>query len=237
MHLFFGLGSFLTPVFARPFLGNQGKVVTINIMEIILFKTSQDTLWTIDTLYGLLGGGLALNSLGYFVYYLVDLRKELREGSLKMEEGRKLDMVKEEETEASSAISLGARDRLLLVTLMTLFNFFFAGLEGTFKNLTPTFATASKLHLSRKQGADLSTIFFGTYTLNRWLHTNFRTEKFHQLQGVSDCGLNVHESKHGHVAFPWTLFHWLLPSSDPWRGKSACPSGSTSGGILWNFVD
>ena len=99
MHLFFGLGSFLAPVFARPFLGNQGKVITIIIMEIILFKPAQDTLWTIDTLYSLLGGGLALNSLGYFVYYLVDLRKELREGSLKMEEGRKLDMVKEEETE------------------------------------------------------------------------------------------------------------------------------------------
>ena len=147
------------------------------------FISSQDTLWTIDTLYGLLGGGLALNSLGYFVYYLVDLRKEVKEGSLKMEEGRKLDMVKEEVTEASSAISLGARDRLLLVTLMTLFNFFFAGLEGTFKNLTPTFATASKLHLSRKQGADLSTIFFGTYTLNRWLHTNFRTEKISSTSG------------------------------------------------------
>ena len=32
MHLFFGLGSFLTPVFARPFLGNQGKV---NIIVVI----------------------------------------------------------------------------------------------------------------------------------------------------------------------------------------------------------
>ena len=134
-------------------------------------KYDQDTLWTIDTLYGLLGTGLAVNSLGYFAYYLVDIRKEMKEGGTKVEEGRKLDIVKEETTETKS--SLGARDRLLLVTLMTLFNFFFAGLEGTFKNLTPTFATASKLHLSRKQGADLSTIFFGTYTLNRWLHTNF----------------------------------------------------------------
>ena len=123
-------------------------------------------MWTIDTLYGLLGLGLAVNSLGYFAYYVVDARKEMKEGGLKVEEGRKLDIVKEETNTKSN---LGARDRLLLVTLMTVFNFFFAGLEGTFKNLTPTFATASKLQLSRQQGADLSTIFFGTYTLNRSL--------------------------------------------------------------------
>ena len=122
-------------------------------------------MWTIDTLYGLLGMGLAVNSLGYFAYYLVDIRKQMKEGGLKVEEGRKLDIVKEEEANTNN--NLGARDRLLLVTLMTVFNFFFAGLEGTFKNLTPTFATSSKLHLSRQQGADLSTIFFGTYTLNR----------------------------------------------------------------------
>ena len=121
-------------------------------------------MWTIDTLYGLLGLGLAVNSLGYFAYYVVDAREEMKEGGLKVEEGRKLDIVKEETNTKSN---LGARDRLLLVTLMTVFNFFFAGLEGTFKNLTPTFATASKLQLSRQQGADLSTIFFGTYTLNR----------------------------------------------------------------------
>ena len=36
MHLFFGLGSFLTPVFARPFLGNQGKVK--NIIEYLNHK-------------------------------------------------------------------------------------------------------------------------------------------------------------------------------------------------------
>ena len=123
-------------------------------------------MWTIDTLYGLLGIGLAVNSLGYFAYYVVDTRKQMKEGGLKVEEGRKLDIVKEEEANNTNN-NLGARDRLLLVTLMTVFNFFFAGLEGTFKNLTPTFATSSKLHLSRQQGADLSTIFFGTYTLNR----------------------------------------------------------------------
>ena len=112
--------------------------------------------------------GLAINSLVYFVYYVVDTRKVMKEGGLKVEEGRRLDMVKEEkENEENTNCNLGARDRLLLVTLMTVFNFFFAGLEGTFKNLTPTFATSSKLHLSRQQGADLSTIFFGTYTLNR----------------------------------------------------------------------
>ena len=121
-------------------------------------------MWTIDSLYGLLGTALAINSLGYFAYYVVDTRKEMKEGGLKVEEGRTLNMVKEETNTCSN---LGARDRLLLVTLMTVFNFFFAGLEGTFKNLTPTFATSSKLQLSRQQGADLSTIFFGTYTLNR----------------------------------------------------------------------
>ena len=167
------LGPFSPLSSQDPFSATRARSSPSSLWRSFFLKPSQDTLWTIDTLYGLLGGGLALNSLGYFVYYVVDLRKEVKEGSLKMEEGKKLDMVKEEVTEASSAISLGARDRLLLVTLMTLFNFFFAGLEGTFKNLTPTFATASKLHLSRKQGADLSTIFFGTYTLNRWLHKNF----------------------------------------------------------------
>ena len=38
MHLFFGLGSFLTPVFAKPFLGNQGKVNTDTIITSTLIK-------------------------------------------------------------------------------------------------------------------------------------------------------------------------------------------------------
>ena len=56
---------------------------------------------------------------------------------------------------------------MLIVSLMTAFNFFFAGLEGTFKNLTPTFANSCNLQLSRQQGATLQSVFFGTYTLNR----------------------------------------------------------------------
>ena len=111
-----------------------------------------------------MGCGLAVNSLGYFYFYLADRR---REGGEKTEGQVRLATLREEGEVHTKCLNMTGTDRLLLVSLMTVFNFFFSGLEATFKNLSPTFAASCSLRLSRQDGAQLLAIFFGTYTLNR----------------------------------------------------------------------
>ena len=117
----------------------------------------------------MVGGALAINSLGFLFYFLLDVRREDGKEIAQLEgaKSRRLSVQKEEPNNISKPRQLSNFDRMLIVSLMTAFNFFFAGLEGTFKNLTPTFANSCNLQLSRQQGATLQSVFFGTYTLNR----------------------------------------------------------------------
>lgn len=46
---------------------------------------------------------------------------------------------------------LTQRQRTIFISLMTLFNFWFAGLEGSFKNFIPAYGTSCPLHLTRSQ--------------------------------------------------------------------------------------
>ena len=132
----------------------------------------QDPFYTLDTLYNLVGGALAINSLGFLFYFLLDVRREDGQGVAHLEgaKSRRLSVQKEEPNIIGKTRQLANFDRMLIVSLMTAFNFFFAGLEGTFKNLLPTFANSCELQLSRQQGATLQSVFFGTFTLNRSLH-------------------------------------------------------------------
>ena len=119
---------------------------------------------------------LGLSSFGYLYYYFVDRKFEYK--SLEKEDDAEevlLTPIEEElDTEIYSVVEekkdkLSRRKRLLFILLMTSFNFFFAGVEGSFKNFIPAFASSCSLHLSRQEGSYLSGVFFGTYTVNRIL--------------------------------------------------------------------
>ena len=184
MHLFFGLGSFLTPLITEKFQNSE------NLVSTHLFKNSsmttfqipeKNTFWNINNLYLIIGTLLCLSSVGFLYYYFVDKKFEYK--SLSKEEDPNfihLTPVEEEETEmpsdeeivyssAKSSSKLSERKKLIFILLMTSFNFFFAGVEGSFKNFIPAFGSHCRLHLSRQEGSSLSGIFFGTYTANRIL--------------------------------------------------------------------
>ena len=80
---------------------------------------------------------------------------------------------------------LSRRKRLIFVLLMTSFNFFFAGVEGSFKNFIPAFASSCSQHLSRQEGSQLSALFFGTYTVNR--QVPYPAAQKHDLLKLTDC--------------------------------------------------
>ena len=184
MHLFFGLGSFLTPLMTEKFQNSE------NVLSKHLFRNSsmttfqiqgEITFWNINNLYLIIGTLLCISSVGFLYYYFVDKKFEYK--SLSKEEDPNfilLTPVEEEETEmpsdeeivyssTKSSSKLSERKKLIFILLMTSFNFFFAGVEGSFKNFIPAFGSHCRLHLSRQEGSSLSGIFFGTYTANRIL--------------------------------------------------------------------
>ena len=185
MHLFFGLGSFLTPLITEMFQNSENvsnKHLVSNSSVTTFQIPKEDTFWNVNNLYLIIGSLLCMSSFGFLYYYFVDKKFEYK--SLAKEEDPNfilLTPVEEEETfiasdeeivyssSKSSPFKLTERKRLIFILLMTSFNFFFAGVEGSFKNFIPAFGSHCRLHLSRQEGSNLSGIFFGTYTANRIL--------------------------------------------------------------------
>ena len=122
---------------------------------------------------------LGISSFGYLYYYFVDRRFEYK--SLNKEDDVEELLLTPIEEELSTekilysaeggSKGLSRRKKLIFILLMTSFNFFFAGVEGSFKNFIPAFASSCSLHLSRQEGSHLSGVFFGTYTVNRQIYT------------------------------------------------------------------
>ena len=185
MHLFFGLGSFLTPLITEYFqnLDSEEKnnpSYSNRTLSLEAATVKKNTFWNIENLYLIIGGLLCISSFGYIYYYFIDRRFEYK--SLAKEEDPNfilLTPVEEENTKSDDEVifanqktpssELSKRKRLIFILLMTSFNFFFAGVEGSFKNFIPAFGSHCHLHLSRQEGSNLSGVFFGTYTANRIL--------------------------------------------------------------------
>ena len=158
MHLFFGLGSFLTPLVTEKFQNGD----------------KDGTFWNINNLYLMIGSMLGVSSFGFLYYYFLDRKFEYK--SLEKEDDAEellLTPIEEEKDSQEIIFSeakkgkLSKRKRIIFILLMTSFNFFFAGVEGSFKNFIPAFASSCSLHLTRQEGSYLSGVFFGTYTVNR----------------------------------------------------------------------
>ena len=186
MHLFFGLGSFLTPLVTELFqrkeqdLRSQTLFGNISVSADGSMETSGN-FWNVDNLYLIIGALLAISSVGYVYYYFVDKQFEYKVLSkhedpefivLTPVEEEKLLGSDEEIIYAPSSkppLAMSRNKRLIFILLMTSFNFFFAGVEASFKNFIPAFSSHCHLHLSRQEGSNLSGVFFGTYTINRIL--------------------------------------------------------------------
>ena len=132
----------------------------------------QLTSWNVDNLYLIIGGLLGVSSFGYVYYYIID-RKFEYQSLAKVEDIDyvKLTPVEEEKSfdseeeiifsaSKTNSTKLSRRKKLIFILLMTSFNFFFAGVEGSFKNYIPAFGSQCDLNLSR-QGTELETTTTG----------------------------------------------------------------------------
>ena len=146
LHFTFGLGAFLGPVVARPFLFTEELDQSTNSTD--LNKTDEvnffsDSTWTIKALYPLVGIYGLLSSVGFLVYYIIDTRKAEREN--KSQNNERNENVDEAVT----------KWKIILVSIMSIMFFIYVGMEVAFGTFVSVFAVESDLHFTRPQGRNM----------------------------------------------------------------------------------
>jgi len=165
MHFCFGLGGLLAPVLAKPFLKEDsvGEVLDENGNEVFRGEESyyeECDFWTIKTLYPIIGFCMVLAIPGYIYYFVQELKIEKKNTNAKTDNLSKDD---EEDKNESSC------KKYLLIVLMAVFYFNFAGLETSYRTFTSAFAVSCSLNLSRHQAADVLAVFYSTFATFRAL--------------------------------------------------------------------
>lgn len=154
-HFSYGVGAFLAPVISRPFLDHMeegqnrtnetaaehtsplstsplsGNVSTMSGGEAVL----QTSIWTIKTLYPMIGSYALLFSWAFLVYYFKDRNAE----------GNRMKEDKEEEP-----LRLSRAHIILTVSLLSILNLLYGGIEVAFGNFVSVFAVQSKLQFTRQ---------------------------------------------------------------------------------------
>ena len=155
LHFTFGLGAFLGPVVARPFLFTEDLDQSTNTTD--LNKTDEinffsDSTWTIKALYPLVGIYGLLSSVGFLVYYIIDTRKaKMNNESQNNERNENVD-----EAETSSQ----TKWKIILVSIMSIMFFIYVGMEVAFGTFVSVFAVESDLHFTRPQGRNMKNDLF-----------------------------------------------------------------------------
>jgi len=165
VHFTFGLGAFLAPLIARPFLFNEETpssshgelgLVTQNYTE-GLRHTEFDSPWTIKALYPMISSYGVLTTLGCIYYFLQDRRSDTGQAQA----GEKLTQHKTEKVDQKM--------KLIIVGLLGVFFFLYVGMEVAFGTFISVFAVQSDLKFSRPEGSDVTAVFWGTFAGMRGL--------------------------------------------------------------------
>jgi FHS family Na+ dependent glucose MFS transporter 1 len=166
LHFTFGVGAFLAPVISRPFLMAEGG--GRNGTERAVAAVA-GTVWSVRTLYPLVGAFAVLISLGFIAYQCKDRRTARVE-------------VKEETKEAENA--LNKFYSIFIVCLLSVLFFLYVGMEVAFGTFVSVFAVQSNLGFTRQQvseldlfndkalshqGSDVTAVFWGTFAVTRGL--------------------------------------------------------------------
>ena len=165
LHFFYGLGALLTPIVSKPFLHSSGDLQTsLNLTQqnltVLEAGDSSDGVWTIKTLYPIIGLFMLLPIPAFVYYYIEEYRKEL--GAEDSVEAEKTD-------NTSSSEQLSRRMRLVLMVFMALFYFTVSGVELGFRGFIAVFCVNSSLAMSRSEAADILAIFYTTFAAVRGL--------------------------------------------------------------------
>ena len=164
IHFSFGFGAFVAPLIAQKFLRNNvpSEISPHQTNQTIMMATQTMTNLElgIETLYPILGAFAVFVSLGYLTLGIKDLSQSVNfnEEILKNNKASKF----EEDNKLHSNNSK-------MIVLVLVFLFLYAGMEVMYGTYLTTFAVQCKLHLSRQTGARMTAVFWGTFTLMRFL--------------------------------------------------------------------
>ena len=174
VHFCFGLGAFLAPLIARPFLVNQEVVDThsidhdqlpppgLNLTQTTTGLEYQSS-WTILTLYPLVSSYGVLVSLCCLYFFMQDRKSS----PANLQSSNTNNQTEEKADQPTTTLS--SKLRLLIVGLLGIFFFLYVGMEVAMGTFISVFAVQSGLGFSRAQGSDLAAVFWGTFAAMRGL--------------------------------------------------------------------
>ena len=151
LHFTFGLGAFLAPVIARPFLYNaenseiDGDSLTAGYNQTSeIEKFYQQEIWPVKALYPLIGCYSIFASVGLFFYFFQDIRKDPSSENSAEDDSNKTELVDSKRITSKFKISV--------VGILSLMFFFYVGMEVAFGTYVSVFAVKSDLKFTRPQG-------------------------------------------------------------------------------------
>ena len=148
LHFTFGLGAFIAPLIARPFLFVDDSITESEIHSLldnstVDFRESlKDSTWTIKALYPLISGYSLLSAIFILFYFIKDYRKASENNSKKSSD----------DNEDKTATNINLKFKVLLVGVMSLMFFIYVGMEVAFGTFISVFAVKSDLQFTRPQG-------------------------------------------------------------------------------------
>ena len=157
MHFCLGIGFLAGPLLSKEFQHAEHfyrddlNLSVSTDMDII----KGHTFLNVDNLYLIIGCILGFTSFGFVFYYFI-------ERSLAKERAIFASSVSFMQVTTNNKMTKAKK--IIFVILMILINFFFAGVEGSFKSYIPVYSTQHSLNLSRQEGSNTLSMFFGTYT-------------------------------------------------------------------------
>ena len=172
LHFAFGLGAFIAPLIATPFLLPRidiGDVsnLTLNGVNITLNQTRYlpDDVRLMYP-YGLIAIFLLINAVIFLTLFLT-YRETPPHPSRILTADTNPDVDSKREAESISASDTKSNTQLLLIIIMTAFMLFYVGLEITFGSFLTTYSVNSAMKLSKATGALITSCFWATFTFFR----------------------------------------------------------------------
>ena len=159
IHFSFALGAFMAPLLAVPFLGNNSRkmldenVTYIEGKNVTLMEDTNGNPTKIPILYPIIGFAVILVSIGYFIA-----------GCLLKSNASKSNVAHEEKPQKAK---YDGKTWTLLI-LISLFFFFYVGAEVSYGTFILTFAVKCDLKLSKTIGAEITSIFWGSFAFMRF---------------------------------------------------------------------
>ena len=154
LHFTFGLGAFLGPLVARPFLITEEEEVEATQANTSLphplaagdpgDPAGGSSVWTIRALYPLIGAYSLAASLALLCYFVKDLRRKREAANVSDKEERK-----------AEGQDLPLKYKVALVSIMSVMFFVYVGMEVAFGTFISVFAVESDLRFTRPQGDNI----------------------------------------------------------------------------------